>query len=310
MPARWLWGLVLAALWSTATPLRAAEVPQAVLQQCAAVKPALKGWPALRAHCPGLARALKQLGVQGLLPIQWRTTLRSDGLEGLAALAHHYGAAPRSRPPNPAVLRDIARALAVPAPAPSAWDRIRLWWAHWSAPLQQWLRQRLRAVLHGPARVQLLHTLLGFLLALLGTLTLLGVYFGRRAGLFDRIARRAARTARVALPHHAVAGPRPPPDWSALGTQPAQILRVLVEALVNAGRLEREQHLTCRELTAQAHFETRAQREEFAQLARLAERERYGPPAVTRVPDSVLQRIPALYAQCRRAHASDCGGAS
>lgn len=302
MPARPLLALALAALWSVATPLRAAvPPPQAVLEHCAAHTPVLKGWPALHAQCPGLGRALQQLGLQGLLPPEWRTTLQSASLGELAALAHHYAGAPQSPQPNPAVLQDIARTLAAPTPAPSEWDRIRAWLSHWSAPVTSFLRQHLGALLRGRARVQLLHTVLWCLVALLLALVLVGVYIGLRTGLFKRRTHQRADPPRGQAGRTPVAAP-PSPDWSTLGTQPSRILRVLVEALVEAGRLEREQHLTCRELTTQAQFDTGAQREEFAQVALLAERERFGPPAVARVPETVLQRIPALYAQCRTAH--------
>ena len=301
MPGRPLLALALVTLWSAVTPLRAAvPPPQTVLAQCAAHSPVLKGWPALHAQCPALGHALKQLGLRGLLPPAWSTTLQSAGLGELAALARHYAGAPRSPAPNPAVLQDTAEALAAPTPAPSEWDRIRTWLRHWSAPLTTFVREHLRALLRGRGGVQLLHTLLWCLVALLFALALVGVYFGLRAGLFKPRTPHPARHPRA--PRGKTAAPAPPsPDWSTLGSQPSRILRVLIEALVESGRLERAQHLTCRELATQARFDTGAQREEFAQVALLAERERYGPPAVARVPEPVLQSIPALYAQCRTA---------
>jgi hypothetical protein len=308
---RWL-GLALATLWSVATPLRAAVPPapaQAVLAQCAAHRPVLKGWPALHAQCPGLGRALQQLGLTGLLPPNWRTTLQSASLGELAALARHYAGAPRSLTPNPAVLQDTAHALAAPQSSPSEWDRIRTWLSHWSAPLTAFVRRHLRALLHGRSRAQLLHAVLWCLLALLFALASIGIYFALRTGLFKRRTARAARPPRSERAPSA-AGSAPLPDWSALGAQPSRILRVLIDALVDAGRLERERHLTCRELTRQARFDSDAQREEFAQVALWAERERYGPPAVARLPDTVLQKIPILYAQCRSARAAGRGASS
>ena len=307
---RWL-GLALAALWSVATPLRAAVPPvpaQAVLAQCAAHRPALKGWPALHAQCPGLGRALQQLGLTGLLPPNWRTTLQSASLGELAALARHYAGSPRSRAPNPAVLQDTAHALATPTPAPSEWDQIRAWLSHWSAPLTAFVRRHLRALLHGRSRAQLLHTVLWCLLGLLFALASIGIYFALRTGLFKRHSVRARPPRSGPAPSSPAQAPLP--DWSGLGTQPSRILRVLVDALVEAGRLERERHLTCRELTRQARFNSEAQREEFAQVALLAERERYGPPAVARLPDTVLQKIPTLYAQCRSPRAAGRGASS
>ncbi|MGC8519517.1 MAG: hypothetical protein ACP5P4_13510 [Steroidobacteraceae bacterium] len=299
MPARQPFALALAALWSVSTPLHAAvPPPQAVLEHCAAHTPVLKGWPALHAQCPGLGHALKQLGLQQLMPPEWRTTLQSASLDELAALAHHYAGAPRSPQPNPAVLQDTALALAAPTPPPSEWDRVRAWLSHWSAPLTTFLRQHLGALLHGRNRVQLLHTLLWCLVALLLALALLGVYIGLRTGMLKRRTHRREHSPRAQV-RKTTATPSSSPDWGTLGTQPSRILRVLIEALVEAGRLEREQHLTCRELAEQARFDTGAQREEFAQVALLAERERFGPPAVARVPETVLQGIPALYAQCR-----------
>ena len=297
MPSRRLLTLALAASWAVVLPLHATE-PAVTLARCAAHSPPLVGWRALHTHCPGVARALQGLGLEGLLPPRWHKTLDSRSLAALAALAQHYAAAPPSLRPDPAALSNDARALAHPVPAPTWWGRVHAWLRRWTAPLTAMLRDRLRALLHGHGRTQVLRVLLWLLVALLGALVAIGVWLGYRAGLFSPGRRRTVRSQRPALPTASIEPPASGPDWSTLGSQPSRVLRLLVDALISTGRLERERHLTFRELTVQARFDTPAQREEFAHVARLAEHERYGPPGVGRIPDTVLQRIPALHAQC------------
>ena len=125
----------------------------------------------------------------------------------LAALAQHYAAAPPSLRPDPAALSNDARALAHPVPAPTWWGRVHAWLRRWTAPLTAMLRDRLRALLHGHGRTQVLRVLLWLLVALLGALVAIGVWLGYRAGLFSPGRRRTVRSQRPALPTASIEPP-------------------------------------------------------------------------------------------------------
>lgn len=292
-------GLALAALGVLAPPSHAAPRPsRSVLAQCATHRPALQGWKALRAGCPGIDSALTRLHLRALLPPHWRQSLSSRALAGLAALTHRYAATPRSAFPDPAALRKAARALAPPAPAPSLWARLRAWFHRWTAPLVAQLRHWLRSLAHGHRRSRVLRAMLWILGSLLSVIVLLAIYLGLRAGAFRRHSRRISHPGQHHDAHGPPAAQGSEPDWSALAEQPSRLLQLLIEVLVGARRLEGDRPLTCRELTARARFDTSAQREEFRRIALLAERQRYGPPGAIRIPDSVLRNAKALHAQC------------
>ena len=118
-----------------------------------------------------------------------------------------------------------------------------------------------------------------------------GLTRARRVALLPRRRRITAGSTESVQSHF------PEPDWTRLREQPARVLRLLVDTLTRARRLERDRHLTCRELETQARFETEIERTGFAQVARLAERELYGPPGVTVLPDGVLRDAQTLHAR-------------
>ncbi len=299
MPARWIMGLALASLVAAAPPPGAATIaPRSALAQCAAHRPALRGWTAMRAHCPGIEAAFARLHLRGLLPAHWRKSVSSASLPGLAELAHRYSAAPRSALPDAAALRDAARTLAPPAPAPTLWERLRAWVHKWDARLMRQLVHWLGSFGHGRKRARVLRVMLAILAALLTAIVAVAYYLARRAGLFARRPARDARS-RGHLPARAPhAPPEAEPDWTALVDQPSRVLQLLIEALVGCRRLDGERHLTCRELAARARLDTPAQRDDFAHIALLAERERYGPPVAVHVPEPLLRSARALHSQC------------
>lgn len=310
MPARWIVGCTLAGLWAVAVPLRAeTPSPAAVLMHCAARKPPVRGWKALRATCPGAEAALASAHLRSLLPPHWRKRLDSRGLAGLATLARRYGGAPPSARPDATALRNAARRLAPPAPAPSLWDRVRAWVRQWTDPLVKLLQHWLGALAHGSRRARVLRTMLWILGTLLSAIVLLAIYLGMRIGVFRRGSSRASQPRRRGESHGPAAPPHVVPDWVALGDQPSRLLQLLVDALLGARRLDRDRSLTCGELSARARFDTAAQREEFTDIARLAERERFGPPGVIRVPDALLRGARTLHSLCTASPDRDDQGA-
>jgi hypothetical protein len=288
-------GLALLAL-SVAGPLQAQPLSaQGVVNRCAGVSTALTGLSALRKACPGLEAALDQLGLTAQLPSGWSKTLSAGGLADLRALLQRYSGSPPSQPPRAATLRFIAAALIPPTPPPTWWDRVREWIQQRADALFEWLRS-----LH-PSAAHSRLAKIGFYAFMVLLLALVAIVLGlelRGAGLI-RARRRApprggAGVSFGAAPLEAKSADA---DWTRLRDQPARILRLLVEALTRAHRLEHDRHLTCRELEAQARLDTEIERQGFVRVARLAERELYGPPGGTVLPEDTLREMRTLHAR-------------
>ena len=299
MPARWIAAIALAAL--AAAPLRAEPPAAGLIARCAAHTPVIHGLPALRGACPGIGQALAELHFRALLPPQWRRTLTSTGLGELSALARRYEARPRSALPDPAALRSAALELAPRAPParpPSLWARLLDWVHGWLAPIATLIERWLRSLARGPGDRQLLVEAVWLVGAALIAAAVLAIVLQlRAAGLLGSRSAHGARRPRRAGPHPPAAAPPGAPDWAALRRQPSGLLRLLIDALLEAHRLDRARELTCRELIARARFDTDAQRRGFAQIALLAERERFGPAAALTVPETTLLYAQSLYAQ-------------
>ncbi len=302
MSARWITGITLAAL-AAAAPLRAESLAaRTAIARCAAHKPAIHGWTALRAACPGIERALARLPVRALLPHHWRRTLTSTGLGELSTLAPRLRGSPRSALLDAATLRSIALGLAPrrpPAPPPSLWARLFNWVYGLITPIATLFERWLRSLARGPRDRQLLIEAIWFVgAALIATAVLAIILQLRAAGLLgSKYARGARRPRRASPAHTSAAAPPATPDWAALRARPSALLCVLIDALLGAHRLDRARDLTCRELITLARFDSEAQRRGFAQIALLAERERFGPDAALTVPESMLLEARTLHAQ-------------
>jgi hypothetical protein len=310
VPARWQLGPALLAL-SVAGPLAAEPTgAQAVLARCAAQAGPV-GVTALSKACPGVEQALGQLGLTALLPPGWQKTLTAGELADLGALAGRYGGTPVPKPSGAAALRSIASRLVPPTPPPTWSQRLMAWIRHWAGPplqrLGRWLRSMAPAAGHPRRGREVLDGIIAFLLAAVAVVLALEL---RGSGLLRRWRRetrpRGARWgAGFAEPAAAASGE---PEWSRLRASPARVLRLLVEALTRARRLGHDRHLTCRELQAQARLDTEREREDFARVSRLAERELYGPAGVPPLPEETLEGVKSLYARLLAAAAP--GGAA
>lgn len=282
--------------------------PQALISRCASQAPsAVKGFAALRAACPGLGRAIHTLGLEPLLPKQWRQALTPKALGGFDVLIRRYSGAPPSTP-DAGALRVIARALKPPTPPPSLWDRVRAWIGRWTAPLlarlDRWLHSAGGQTGSGRLRAGF------FVFAALLLLTLAIVVF------------LELRSAGLLRPRHQPALPRAPdhdprgetvvaqaPDWSVFGGQPARVLGALIDALARSRRIARNRHLTCRELSSQARFDSESQRKTFTEIALLAERALYGPGEAPPVPQDTLRAAKALHVELQMPSAGHEAGA-
>lgn len=309
MSARWKVGLALLALLMAGQIRARPLAPQAVITSCAARAPGVTGGiSAVNNACPGVGDALTELQLTAFMPPGWRKTLTASGLADVDTLLQRYSESRPSEPPRAAALRAIAAALA-PRPAPLTWSgRIGIWIRRaLLQPLDRWLRSlgpELRSVRHPQAIffavTALLLTAVVAVLAfeLRGSGLLRSI---RRATLQPRRRRVAAGSTESARAHS------PDPDWTLLRGQPVQVLRLLVTSLTRARRLEHDRNLTCRELETQARFETEIERAGFAQVARVAERELYGPPGITVLSEETLRDAQVLHARLLAADGSGAG---
>ncbi len=260
---------------SMAGQLRAGPLaPQAVIAGCVSRAGALAaGISALNKACPGVEDALARLKLTASMPSGWRKTLTAHGLADVNALQQRYSESRPSEPPRAASLRSIAAGLA-PRQAPLTWwGRVKAWIRRsLPQPLQRWLRSlgpQLRSTRHPQAIFLGLFVLVLTAVAAVLTFELRGTGFNRlRSGAAPPPRHKPAS---ADFSDSMGAGPLEQ-DWTRLRAQPARLLRLLVETLTRARRLERDRSLTCRELETRARFETEAARAGFAQVALLAER--------------------------------------
>lgn len=273
--------------------------------RCAAAAGAnLQGMAALRKTCPGIDQAVASLGISSLLPAGWDKKASGEKLGDLAALTARYAGQPLSALPSASDLRTIALKLRQPQSPPSSpslWDHFKAWLRLRLAPLAGLLKWW-RALPGGTAG----SGLQGLLLVTTGVLIFLGVAAIivlelRAAGAWGRwrrsrsdSRRRSGRMRSIAT-DGAIGGDA---DLACALEQPASALRMLIEALRRSRRIERVGNLTCREVLDRAVFDTQAQREGFASIALLAERELFGPRgSPVRVPDELRPTLQALYTQ-------------
>lgn len=315
MPVR---GIALAAALagSLLCPLKADALgAQALITHCATIDRAQpRGLAAIRKACPGIGQAVASLQLDDMLPEDWQKAASPAALAGLAALAKRYDGTPGSILPAASDLRAIALGLQQPRAARSVaashpvWDRIKAWLRRRLAPLAGVLRW--------------LHSLPGWtgggggaggiLLAVASVLILIGVAAFvfrelRVAGLYGGWRRRLHRRRRPARAR--LTGPEAEepgdPDRAHAPDQPASALRMLLDALRRSQRIERDGNLTSREILAQAVFDTQGQREKFASIALLAERQLFGPSgASVQLPDELRSALGALYMQLSAAPAA------
>jgi hypothetical protein len=233
----------------------------------------------LIARCPQIVPAIAALGVGDQLGADWRRELTRAQLEGVVRLTQRYQAGPRSAAPTLAALPDVLRRLREPL-------RPHSWWQNFKARLRQLLLQQgtagtdwvARLVALIPLAVQraLLYATMAALVALavwivLRELKVAGPLLRRRergGGAPPASASEVAAAACLLSLSYVEAAP--------LTERSILLVRVLVQALRQVGKLAGDRALTYRELGEHGSFDTLEQRGRFARLAQLAERDRYG----------------------------------
>jgi hypothetical protein len=278
-----------------ADPVQVPEVPQradvpdvpAVLQPPGVFKVphaprAPAGVDALRAACPDLEQTIIESGLLGELPEHWQDKLDRRGIADLSALMRRYASPPLRAEPGAPALQEIVRGMNQPQPRASWWQDFKQWLRRVLLPPMNsnpaWLSGWLSRVSLSP---RLLRSLL---YAMLGAVTVMAWWLVRRELRAAGVGAAAARRAAALWPR----SPLPAADESLslddverapLRERAALLLRLLVRALSQSGRLKNERGLTHRELGVRSGFDDPEQRSRFVRLSLLAERLLYGPAA-------------------------------
>jgi hypothetical protein len=283
MRARFALGLVAICL-SLAAPCLADQAANIdYLKDCLTRLPARPkpGLENLQPSCPQLEQTLVNAGVADQLPEHWRKQLAPKGLRDIQALLERYQGDPPAVVPRTDTISEIAQALRAKEPAPGWWQKVRDWLRHLLEPQSGSDSGLLKRVVNGilnalSSRVQLVlfYASVALVVALLGFILWREL---RLAGVGGRAGRGRTRGQTLGLPG-APSGSLTLADLErcALSERPALLLRLLVQALVQSGRLGSDRTLTHRELIARAGFDSPDQRRQFGGISLLAERQLYG----------------------------------
>jgi hypothetical protein len=240
----------------------------------------LLGMDAIEAECPGFEQALGDLGYDELLPDSVRSALRPDQIEELERIIGRYRQAHDSAidlDGLDGVLKSLREETV--EQQPSLWARFRAWLREVLGreapkPGKPWRLPWLDNLTVSDA---VINTVAWSAFALVIGLALAVVLNELRAA---GVLRRGPLRARE-VPPDAPSGAHEPVtlgdlDRVPLEDRPSLLLRVLVETLLETGRLSAATSLTHRELSSRASFEVSEERTTFQRIARLAERSVYG----------------------------------
>jgi hypothetical protein len=291
------------------SPGAAPTTPSGVILDCAKLATSkLEPLDHLVTRCPGLDGALIAVGFKDSLSAQRRDGISAATLVGLAALADRYQRPMPVPPLDKTSLRAVLDGLASERAqeSHSLWDSFRKWLetriggsgadaAHW---LDRWLG-RLSSAAHWL-------TLLTF--ALMGlVLVAAALYIYREFKTARSPGRRIPDGEPLGEPILDSADRPLSFEAAPLFDRPGILLRMLIARLVNKGALMSHRHLTHRELAASIRLDDPKQRDQFGDLANLAERILYGgaPPSAAQIERTLedgrtlLAKIEAV--QARRA---------
>lgn len=257
------------------------RTPAEVLAACVAASPEGEGLEELELACPGIERALVELGYSPFIAEQQLDTLGWYTLHDLKLLDDRYTARPAAAEQG---VRTESLAAILQSLQETQQERELNWlekFSRWIRGLSQDSQQAMPAWLQRWLEdTPLSQTIVRWMIY--GALTLLvvmalGVVINelRAAGLLRR---KGAKARAAAAAGAATAGELTIADLenAAPADRPSLLLRLLVAALVKRGRLRADRSLTHRELVARAAFDAAAQRESFGRLAALSERTIYG----------------------------------
>jgi hypothetical protein len=256
-----------------------AAAPLDVVRECAAAaSPTVSGLKNLNAVCPQLDAALTALGLNEILFEGWQDKVNVHALRDAAVLTERYSESKPQRSLDQGVLRGILGSYKSQQEPHSWWhaleDWFKRWLAHSNSFLASWLNRLWdRWLSHAEVSPGFLRfftygltalAVVAAIVVIVRELNAAGV--ARRLDGVGRI-RGARRGASQGLASAAEAAPV---------SSVAELLRALVQRLLQSGRLNAERSLTHRELIARSAFDSEAQRIVFAGVARTAESLLYG----------------------------------
>jgi hypothetical protein len=265
-----------------------------------------RGIDLLRPLCPALEQALIDSPVRDQLPEHWQDSLDRSGIADISALMRRYGSQPPSVVPRVPTLYQVAQSLNQPQPRHSWWQDFKDWLRQLLLPPESsgpsWLTRWWSRMPLAPLLMR------SIFYGLLGAILVMALWIVWRelkaAGVGTGAAKRAAeRTPHAPSPAGAKSLTLDDVDGAPLGEQPALLLRLLVQVLLQSGRLKYERSLTHRELGVRSAFDDPQQHGRFVRISLLAERALYGPnvpPASAAAPpqiDHALTDGRQLYAQ-------------
>lgn len=267
--------LAAPAAWS-----QAAGEPAAVLAACieASAEAETETLEELEVECPGIEHALVEMGYAPFISESQLDELGWYNLQELQALRQRYAQAAAGADVRTDSLAPILNALQdKEAERPPTWfDRLKRRLrdlfdrqGESSSWLNNWLADK---ELPGSVREFIVYAVV-FISVVLAILVILNEL--RAAGVLRRRAGAAKQS--PAAPGKPVTSELTLADLesAAPGDRPSVMLRLLVAALVQRGRLRADRSLTHRELTARVALEDAGQRESFARVASLSEKAVY-----------------------------------
>jgi Domain of unknown function (DUF4129) len=287
---------LLAALLGTSL---ATAAPIDTVRACADTAANAVGIKDLEAACPGLEASLQALGFERTLYEGWRERLNRDSLRDLVGLEASYrGATPAA--PLVSALPEILAALAgeLNATPRSWWDAVTAWLRAWlkshDADSFSWLDHWLENLQQSAT---LWHAILYSLIGLVMMIAAWVVFNELKAAGVTGKRKPDPAAPRVRAMEDSI-GASPALTPVAAAEQLSALLRLLVQRLLQAGRLKAERALTHRELVLGSSFDSESQRAAFAAVAATAESVLYGARGAS--PEhlrSVLQQGHALLAE-------------
>jgi hypothetical protein len=279
----WLALLALSPTAFSAAPTPPGAVLEACTRSPALTAGRLKGLEQLETVCPGLTKALSDLGLARELGEAWRGRLTPLALGQLADLRRYYDGAPRSEAPAIESLGSVVDSVHAQTVPHSWWERFKSWLRSLlrqdESPSREdngWLERLLAHLKFKPWAARAIgYTTIGLVIALALWIVWREL---RYANLLTSRRRPAGAPKRSEwMPPAFAAEVRAEQlDSLPLWERPAVLLQLLVQALRQSDRLGLERALTFRELAERAKLDNDLQRTRFERIARLAERQRYG----------------------------------
>lgn len=272
--------LVAPAAWS-----QAAGEPDAVLTACVEASEQAESatLEELEAECPGIEHALVEMGYAPFISETQLDELSWYNIQELQALRQRYVQGATGSDVRTDSLAPILNSLQdKEAAQPPTWfDRLKRrlrdmfdrrgesssWFDSWLADKE----------LPGSVREFIVYAVV-FISVVLAILVIFNEL--RAAGVLRRRARAAKQSPAAAGKTVASELTLADLESAAPSDRPSVVLRLLVAALVQRGRMRADRSLTHRELTARVALEDAGQRESFARVASLSERAVYGDGAV------------------------------